>query len=97
LPLPFYCRFESSQSTAEKIPIPEAKRDIKTRQHLMERSFAQAKRFGFDRARWRGLWRMKIPPQADLAITQQQPGPRLVARISVRNLGPEFNRPSLFI
>ena len=26
----------------------------------MERSFAKAKRYGFDRARWRGLWRMEI-------------------------------------
>jgi hypothetical protein len=37
-----------------------AKKDIKTRQHLMERSFANATRFGFDQARWRGLWRMRI-------------------------------------
>lgn len=39
---------------------PKALRDIKTRQHLMERSFARAERLGFDRARWRGLWRMAI-------------------------------------
>ncbi len=38
----------------------KAKRDIKTRQHLMERSFARSTRYNFDRARWRGLWRMKI-------------------------------------
>jgi transposase len=38
----------------------EAKRDIKTRQHLSERSFAQSKRYGYKRARWRGLWRMEI-------------------------------------
>jgi transposase/uncharacterized protein (UPF0179 family) len=38
----------------------KAKRDIKTRQHLMERSFARSTRYGFDRARWRGLWRMRI-------------------------------------
>ncbi len=37
-----------------------AKRDIKTRQHLSERSFAQATRYGYKRARWRGLWRMQI-------------------------------------
>jgi transposase len=37
-----------------------ARRDIRTRQHLMERSFARATRFGFDRARWRRLWRVKI-------------------------------------
>ncbi len=37
-----------------------AKRDLKTRQQLMERSFARSARFGFDRARWRGLWRVAI-------------------------------------
>jgi len=38
----------------------KAKRDIKTRQHLSERSFARSKRYGFKRARWRGSWRMEI-------------------------------------
>jgi transposase len=37
-----------------------AKRDIKTRQHLSERSFARSTRYGYKRARWRGLWRMQI-------------------------------------
>lgn len=37
-----------------------AKRNIKKRQHLMERSFANAKRYGYQRARWRRLWRVKI-------------------------------------
>jgi transposase len=39
---------------------PKARRDIRLRQHLMERSFARASRFGFDHARWRGLWRVRI-------------------------------------
>jgi hypothetical protein len=38
----------------------EAKRDIKTCQHLSERSFATSKRYGYKRARWRRLWRMVI-------------------------------------
>ena len=38
----------------------KAKRDIKRRQHLMERSYARGTRYGFDRARWRGLWRVQI-------------------------------------
>lgn len=38
----------------------QSKKDIKTRQHLMERSFARARRYGFKRARWRGLWRVQI-------------------------------------
>ena len=37
-----------------------AKRDIKTRHHLMERSFARGTWYGFDRARWRRLWRVQI-------------------------------------
>lgn len=38
----------------------ESKKDLKTRQHLSERSFAQSKRYGYKTARWRRLWRMKI-------------------------------------
>jgi transposase len=38
----------------------EAKRDIKTRKHLSERSFGQSTRYGYKRARWRRLWRMQI-------------------------------------
>lgn len=38
----------------------KAKRDIKMRQHLMERSYARGTWYGFDRARWRGLWRVQI-------------------------------------
>ena len=34
--------------------------DLKTRQHLMERSFAQSVRYGFKKSRWRGLWRVQI-------------------------------------
>lgn len=37
-----------------------ARRDQRMRQHLMERSFARSTRYGFDRARWRGLWRVQI-------------------------------------
>jgi transposase len=37
-----------------------ARADIAMRKHLMERSFARSTRYGFDRARWRGLWRVQI-------------------------------------
>jgi len=47
----------------------EAKRDIKTRQHLSERSFAWSTRYGYKRARWRRLWRMQIQ---DLLIATVQ-------------------------
>lgn len=49
-----------------------SKNDIKTRQHLMERSFARAKRYGFDRARWRGLWRVRIQEYLIAAIQNIQ-------------------------
>jgi hypothetical protein len=37
-----------------------SRKDLRTCQHLIERSFAQATRFGFKRARWRRLWRVQI-------------------------------------
>ncbi len=37
-----------------------ATHDIRMRQHLMERSYARGPRGGFDRARWRGFWRVLI-------------------------------------
>lgn len=38
----------------------KARRDIKHRQDLSERSFAWSKIYGYQRARWRSLWRMEI-------------------------------------
>ena len=50
----------------------KSKRDLRIRQHLMERSFARAKRYGYDRARWRGLWRMRIQEYLICAIQNIQ-------------------------
>ena len=50
----------------------KAKRDRKTRQHLMERSFARSTQYDFDRARWRGLWRMRIQEYLICAIQNIQ-------------------------
>jgi IS5 family transposase len=44
----------------ERSESKNAKRDIKRRQDLSERSFARSTRYGFKRARWRRLWRMEI-------------------------------------
>jgi transposase len=49
-----------------------AKRDIKMRQHLMERSYARGTWYGFDRARWRGLWRVEIQEYLIAAIQNIQ-------------------------
>jgi IS5 family transposase len=45
--------FQDSRSVASKI-------DQKKRHHFMERSFAEGKRYGYKRARWRGLCRVSI-------------------------------------
>jgi len=50
----------------------KAKQDIKMRQHLMERSYARGTRYGFDRARWRGLWRVQIQEYLIAAIQNIQ-------------------------
>jgi transposase len=55
-----HLRQDELNTMRERSRSPEAKKDIRTRQHLMERSFARSTRYDFDRARWRGLWRMRI-------------------------------------
>ena len=49
-----------------------ARQDLKTRQHLMERSFARSTRFGFDRSRWRGLWKVTIQEYLVVSIQNIQ-------------------------
>lgn len=68
----------------------ESKRDIKTRQHLMERTFAQATRYGYQRARWRGLWRVQIQEYLTAAIQNimilvkdvKEPAPALKMKVA---------------
>jgi hypothetical protein len=55
-----HLRQEELDGMREASRSARAKRDIKMRQHLMERSYARGTRYGFDRARWRGLWRVQI-------------------------------------
>ena len=60
----------------------ESKKDLKTRQHLSERSFAQSTQYGFKRARWRTLGRMEIQDFLIAAIQNikvliNQPKPRM--------------------
>ena len=60
-----------------------AKRDLKRRQHLMERSFADAANcHGLKRARWRGLWRQAIQ---DLFIATVQNLRKLIKHLSETN------------
>jgi transposase len=67
-----HLRQEELERMREASRSAKAKRDIKTRQHLMERSFARGTWYGFDRARWRGLWRVKIQEYLIAAIQNIQ-------------------------
>lgn len=55
-----HLRHDEVRLMRERAQSSSSKKDIRTRQHLMERSFARAVRFGFKRARWRRLWRVQI-------------------------------------
>ncbi len=66
-----------------------SRKDIHIRQHFMERSFAQATRFGFKRARWRGQWRVQIQDyliaiaqNIALLVAHAWPKPRRVLAVS---------------
>jgi transposase len=62
-----------------------AKADLKRRQHLMERSFADAANcHGLKRARWRGLWRQAIQ---DLLIATVQNLRKLLRHLSQTDSG----------
>jgi hypothetical protein len=63
-----HLRHDETRLMRERAESFSSKKDIKTRQHLMERSFARALRFGFKRARWRELWRVRIQEYLTAAI-----------------------------
>jgi len=67
-----HLRQEELEHMRESSRSSKSKRDLRTRQHLMERSFARAKRYGYDRARWRGLGRMRIQEYLTCAIQNIQ-------------------------
>lgn len=67
-----HLRQEDLDRMREAARSASARRDLRTRKHLMERSFARSKRYGFDRARWRGLWRMQIQDYLICAIQNIQ-------------------------
>jgi transposase len=63
-----HLRQEELDQMRARCQMAASKRDIKTRQHLMERSFARSKRYGYDRSRWRGLWRNQAQEYMTAAI-----------------------------
>ncbi|HPC76669.1 MAG TPA: transposase, partial [Synergistales bacterium] len=67
-----HCRQEDLDVMLEESRSKASKKDIKKRQHLMERSFARGKRYGYDRARWRRLWRVSIQEYLVCAVQNIQ-------------------------
>lgn len=55
-----HVRQEEIEVMVKKAGSRKARKDIKHRQDLSERSFAWSTRYGYKRARWRNLWRMQI-------------------------------------
>jgi len=92
-----HLRQDELNTMRERSRSDEAKRDIKTRQHLMERSFARSTRYDFDQARWRGLWKMKIQEYLTCAIQNIQtlikygsrPQKAVAARVKARKMSPK--------
>jgi IS5 family transposase len=85
-----HLRQEDLEKMREASRLAKAKRDIKMRQHLMERSYARGTRYGYDRARWRGLWRVQIQEYLIAAIQNievllrygEQPKKSLLVRVN---------------
>jgi transposase len=63
-----HLRHDEVQLMRDRAQSFASKKDLRTRQHLMERSFARGVRFGFKRARWRRLWRVQIQEYLTAAI-----------------------------
>ncbi|MGA3086558.1 MAG: IS1182 family transposase [Thermodesulfobacteriota bacterium] len=53
-------RQEELNLMREQAQSKPSQKDLRTRQHLLERTFARATRYGFKRARWRNIWRVQI-------------------------------------
>ncbi len=85
-----HIRQDDLDSMLQQAHSPESKKDIRTRQHLMERTFARATRYGYQRARWRGLWRVQIQEYLTAAIQNikilvkdvKEPAPALQMRVA---------------
>jgi hypothetical protein len=61
-------RHEELELMRSRTQTKQSQKDIRIRQHLMERSFARACRYGFKRSRWRRLWRNQIQEYLTAAI-----------------------------
>jgi len=55
-----HARHDDLEAALREAGSKKARKDVKRRQDLSERSFAWSTRYGYKRARWRNLWRMEI-------------------------------------
>ena len=55
-----HVRQEDLDKMEQRTTKAECRSDLRLRQHLGERSFATATRYGYKHARWRRLWRLQI-------------------------------------
>ncbi|MDH5763727.1 MAG: transposase [Nitrospinota bacterium] len=89
-----YFRQEDLENMRAMARTKQGKQDLKTRQHLMERSFAYAVPLGFKKARWRRLWRVRIQEYLTATIQNIK---RMIKRMtepiemSVRKAVPSTN------
>jgi len=63
-----HLRHEEVRLMRDRAQSYRSKRDLRTRQHLMERSYARSAPLGLKRARWRRLWRVQIQEYLTAAI-----------------------------
>jgi transposase len=83
-----HVRQEELEIMVKEAGSKKARKDIKHRQDLSERSFAWSTRYGYKRARWRNLWRMQIQDfliaaVQNITILIKQPKDKL-SKINVR-------------
>ncbi len=55
-----HARHDDLEAALREAGSKKARKDVKRRQDLSERSFAWSTRYGYKRARWRNFWRMEI-------------------------------------
>jgi hypothetical protein len=63
-----HLRQEELDEMISKASSPKSRHDLKRRQHLCEGSFGNSIRYGYKRARWRRLWRLKIQDYLTCAL-----------------------------
>jgi transposase len=96
-----HLRQEELDIMRDKSRSRQSKQDIKKRQDLSERSFAQSTRYGFKQARWRGLIRVTIQDyliasiQNIIKLIKIKPKRKITGVMSVMTARPGANIPGV--